>query len=117
MANASRGEWSVRYVLVLLAIAGLTAIGAHWFDRYAFNPVTTESITSLLTPLFVIALFLERGLEVFVSAWRDIDLDALESKSVAAYRAGTTRTGGPRSAPSPSSRVGVSLSCKWTPIH
>jgi hypothetical protein len=64
-------------------ITGFILLGASWasgaqFDHFTFHKVTGQSILNLLAPLFVIALFIERALEVFVSAWRDLGRSGLE---------------------------------------
>src|SRR5262245_21168121 len=42
--------------------------------------VTAASVTKLLTTFFVLALLVERTLEVFVSAWRDEDKTHLDNE-------------------------------------
>lgn len=43
-----------------------------------FAPMTTAQLTNILLPLMLISLFLERAVEVLVSAWRQGGRDRLE---------------------------------------
>lgn len=83
-------RWN-RYYLLILVVLALAAWGAYGFDETIFNPVTMESITDLLVPLFVIAAFLERALEVFISSWRGVGEEGLEGAELAKYKAHTKR--------------------------
>ena len=49
---------------VLIVYIGINARSLN------FNPVSADFIIGLLTPLFVISLFLERAQEVFIKTWR-----------------------------------------------
>ncbi len=80
MSNSKEKEWAVRYTLLIIVLLLLAIPSAIVLDQYVFNPVTTESIISLLVPIFVIAVFLERALEVFVSTWRSMNRTLLEQK-------------------------------------
>ena len=70
--------WRRVYPATLLILLALVVYAAHEFDEVLFDPITADSILGLLTPLFVIALFLERTQEVFVSSWRRKGRDDLE---------------------------------------
>ena len=72
MNESSGGEWTKTYTVVLVVFGIIAVIGSFKFEDYVFNPVTMESVKSLLIPLFIIAVFLERAQEVFISAGRDL---------------------------------------------
>lgn len=58
----------IALVLVFLASAGLVALFQPSLVRFwAFTPA---DFVQLVTPLFLIALFIERVLEVFLTSWR-----------------------------------------------
>jgi cytochrome b subunit of formate dehydrogenase len=63
--------WTPRYTLLILILFGLALWAAGRFDEYVFNDVSGQSVARLLTPLFLIGLFIERALEVFITAWRE----------------------------------------------
>jgi len=67
-------------VVLLLALLVAAMAAAGGFEKYLFNPITRDAVVNLLTPLFIIALFLERGQEVFISAWREPGKRRLESE-------------------------------------
>jgi hypothetical protein len=62
----------------LVAASAVAAWQASAFTGLAFKPFRAEEIVGNLTALFLISLFLERALEVFVSSWRDADRRKLE---------------------------------------
>jgi hypothetical protein len=83
MSNGNGGNpkpipWRTYYALMLVILALASVYAARSFDIYTFNEVTRDSIINLLMPLFVLAVFLERAQEVFISAWRDLGASALE---------------------------------------
>ncbi len=65
-----------------VALVALSAAAAAWqasnFTGLAFKPFKADEIVGNLTALFLISVFLERALEVFVSCWRDADRRKLE---------------------------------------
>jgi hypothetical protein len=66
----------IAVAVVLMAfgiVVGLTT------GALTIKPVTDQSVRALLQTMFVIALFIERALEVFVSAWRDPGAAPLEA--------------------------------------
>jgi hypothetical protein len=63
-------KWVTLYLLTLGGLAVLAFYTATQNATLPFLPVTGETIVDLLTPLFVISLFLERAQEVIVSSWR-----------------------------------------------
>jgi hypothetical protein len=62
----------------LVAASAAAAWLAGNFTGLAFKPFQADEIVGNLTALFLISLFLERALEVFVSSWRDADCRTLE---------------------------------------
>jgi len=87
MKQANAGEWTKGYIALLIVFGIVAIFGTAKFEEYLFNPVTRDSIIDLLVPLFIIALFLERAQEVFITAWRGLcrtpleqDLDAARAK-------------------------------------
>ena len=62
----------------LVACSAVAAWQASAFTGLAFKPFRAEEIVGNLTALFLISVFLERALEVFVSSWRDGDRRKLE---------------------------------------
>ena len=62
----------------LVACSAVAAWHASAFTGLAFKPFRAEEIVGNLTALFLISVFLERALEVFVSSWRDGDRRKLE---------------------------------------
>jgi hypothetical protein len=75
-------QWTNRYILLVLVLmlwAIYCAIVLD-FHQATFEPITQDSIIGLIGPLFVISLFLERALEVFISAWRDVRKQQLQQR-------------------------------------
>jgi len=73
-------DWTMKYTVLIIILLILTIPSAIVLEQYLFNPITVESLISLLIPIFVIALFLERALEVFVSTWREMQCFPLNDK-------------------------------------
>jgi hypothetical protein len=65
-------------VIILLVLLALAGLGAWRSDLVRFVPISGGDVVDLLTPLILIALFIERALEVFVTGWRSLDKDKLE---------------------------------------
>ncbi|MDR3458532.1 MAG: hypothetical protein P4N60_13865 [Verrucomicrobiae bacterium] len=67
-------------VIVILTIVGSLLIAIFWKtpDPVVFKPMGRDSVLGTLTWLFVVALFIERAVEVIVSTCRDADADVLE---------------------------------------
>ncbi len=65
------------WATAILALLAIVAMGI-WiridpeYDTLKFVPVTYDAVVNLLTPIFLVALFLERALEVFVSTGRKL---------------------------------------------
>jgi hypothetical protein len=64
----------------LVALSAAAAWQASNFTGLAFKPFRAEEIIGNLTALFLISVFLERALEVFVTWWRDVDRLKLEQE-------------------------------------
>jgi len=67
---------SIGYVMLLASAALLLLVADPELLRFA--PITTAQLMSILMPLLVISLFLERAVEVLVNAWRQGGRDRLE---------------------------------------
>lgn len=70
--------WRGAYLVTLVVLAVVAWRCARGFEPYAFNELTATSLLGVLLPLFVIAVFLERALEVFIGTWRGIEQSQLE---------------------------------------
>jgi len=57
-------------IVLLVIIAVIIAIVLTNPELINFSSKNVGDYTNLLTPLFLIALFMERGLEVFMTVWR-----------------------------------------------
>ena len=65
----TQSNWLVPMALV--AFGSLAAWKASEFTGLRFKPFQTDALMGDLTALFLISLFLERTLEVFLATWRD----------------------------------------------
>lgn len=74
----TRSNWL--FPAAVVTASGVAAWQASAFSVLAFRPFRAEEIVGNLTALFLISLFLERALEVFVSWWRDADRARLEQE-------------------------------------
>jgi len=72
-------RWSTYYLLLLIAVGIYSVYSSTHYDDYRFNPVTRQSVVDILTPLCVIALFIERAQEVFITSWRGLRTSELEA--------------------------------------
>src|SRR5262249_57150759 len=76
--DAIKPDWSRRFEISLYLIVGgallVTAFYAPGLIR--FWPFSVTEIVHRIAPLFLISLFIARGLEVFVTAWRGPDAAA-----------------------------------------
>src|SRR5882724_10470068 len=84
----TQSNWLVPMALVTLG--SLAAWKASAFTGLQFKPFQTDAIMGDLTALFLISLFLERTLEVFLASWRDFGRGQLEqeiAQAAAAARA------------------------------
>jgi len=72
----TQSNWLIPAALV--AFSAVAAWQASAFTALAFKPFKAEEIVGNLTALFLISLFLERALEVFLTSWRDAGRRKLE---------------------------------------
>ena len=66
-------------LVVLILLFAIAMLGAWRSDIVRFVPISGEDVVDLLTPLILIALFIERALEVFVTGWRSLRKDQLST--------------------------------------
>jgi len=68
----------LRYVVILAAVGGLVLV--YWLNPVVipFRNYSAADFTQQLTPLVLIALFIERSLEVFLTVWRGPKAAALQ---------------------------------------
>jgi hypothetical protein len=78
-------KWTVTYFVTLAVLA----VAGYWsgtrFEQFSFNPITAQSLLSILLPLLVIAVFVERAQEVFVSSWRELKRHELDHAQQVAF--------------------------------
>lgn len=76
----------IAIVIVILAIGVSLVIGIYgkMQEAITFKPITRDSVLGTLTWLFIVALFIERAVEVIVSTLRDSDAAPLEHAVAAA---------------------------------
>jgi len=86
MNERSNGShrWSHKYTLLLLALLVIAYLSGLKFEQYVFNPITSDAFWKYIASLFVISLFLERAVEVFITTWRGIQQGELENRAAAA---------------------------------
>jgi hypothetical protein len=77
-STKTQSNWLFPAALVVLSAAAAWQAGN--FTGLAFRPFRAEEIVGNLTALFLISVFLERALEVFVTWWRDADRLKLEQE-------------------------------------
>ena len=72
---AIKPDWSRRFEISLyLTVVGALLVTAFYAPGLIrFWPFSVMEIAHRIAPLFLISLFIERGLEVFVTAWRGPD--------------------------------------------
>ena len=97
-AAAARTETrtgSRRFVTVVTGAAAVAAAVVVWVANQTagtaaatFSDGGLQNIAVVLSPLVLIALFIERAVEVVISSWRDHDADVLEQKLKAATDGG-----------------------------
>jgi len=61
---------AVKLMLAGVILLSLILVYAMHPDLIVFLPIDTTQFLETIVPLFLIALFIERALEVFVTAWR-----------------------------------------------
>lgn len=72
--------WDLRFAALFGTLLILAVLAAGSFDEYLFNPVTGQAVANLLTPLFLVALFVERAQEVFITAWREPNKQTIQAE-------------------------------------
>jgi hypothetical protein len=75
-----------RLVLILLGMgifASVVLVIALNPRQVRFWPFTVGEFVQLITPLFLVALFIERALEVFITSWRAPESKSLELAAAA----------------------------------
>ncbi len=67
-------------MIVILAIIGalVIVVSGNTPGIVTFKPITRDSVLGVLTWLFIVALFIERAVEVIVSTLRDAKADLLQ---------------------------------------
>lgn len=77
------GQMAKRSLFYVVLFVTVTFVGT-WltaqFTPLQFKPIDKNSIINLLVPLFIISVFIERGLEVFIAVWRKPESDLLSEK-------------------------------------
>lgn len=61
------------YFYILLIAAALAVLAGIGGGIVGFTDVSAEAVNNLLTPLLLIALFIERAVEVLITSWREPD--------------------------------------------
>ena len=67
-------------VLIAVVIVGIVIWKVGHLETLTFSGMTYDGVVDLLTPLFLIALFLERAIEVFVSTSRRLGRADMETR-------------------------------------
>ena len=75
-----KAQSSWLFPATLVGLSAAAAWQASSFTGLHFKPFHAEEIVGDLTALFLISVFLERALEVFVTWWRDVDRLKLEQE-------------------------------------
>lgn len=75
-------RWGVLFLVV--TVGSLIAVAAFDPGLVTFWPFTAAEFVQFLTPLFLVSLFIERTLEVFLTAWRAEGAVKLEKEAQAA---------------------------------
>jgi Na+/proline symporter len=86
----------LRSALILIVIVGIAIPFALKPGLVTFSSFTSAYFVQQLTPLVLVSLFIERALEVFLTAWRGKSAADLTQKVKRARAAA-----GPNQAPSP----------------
>ena len=70
MSTLSKLDNFATWGLVVVLVASLLAVAVFTPGLIPFAPITLTDVVNVITPLFLVALFIERGLEVFLTSWR-----------------------------------------------
>lgn len=86
MADNDQRPWTktergVLWMLLLLLVALAITVAVARPPLIRFRPLEIEDFTSVIVPLFLVALFIERAVEVFLTSWRATDSETLEKKA------------------------------------
>src|SRR6266478_5239861 len=95
MLIARRTERSVKIVAIVIATIGIVV--ALWMkpNVVSFWEFTKEDIVRLFTQLIVIALFIERSLEVLLTPWRDVEAEKMREQVKDAQQGAQAAQAGP----------------------
>lgn len=83
--STAERRWAAVFAVAVLV--SLVAVAASNPGLVQFWPFTPAEFVQYITPLFLVSLFIERTLEVFLSAWRAGDSAQLEKRAKAAKAA------------------------------
>jgi hypothetical protein len=78
MKFVQKYPWTTIYLSVGLVLMAIYVFWGVKVKPLLFNPVDADVVIDLLTPLFVISLFIERAQEVFVTSWREPERKRLD---------------------------------------
>ena len=79
--TSSRIERGVMIALILVTLASAVAVASTAPGLIRFWPFTAAEFAQLMAPLFVVSLFIERVLEVFLTSWRGVEAKSLETNA------------------------------------
>jgi hypothetical protein len=85
--KASRSEVITRWVVGILVIGAVILVIRGTPSLVIFQVFTTGEFLQEIAPLLLVALFVERALEVFVTAWRGGETDTLRKEAAIADKA------------------------------
>lgn len=74
-----KGEFGV-LLLVLLGVSGFLGFMSSGFEETQFATGAGDRALTALGTLFIIALFVERAQQVYISAWRKLGREQIEDK-------------------------------------
>ena len=86
MVQNPKLEFRVMAGLGITAVVCVALVAVFTPDLVRFWPFTPADFVQLVTPLFMVALFIERVLEVFMTSWRAGLAASLEGKAKAAAK-------------------------------
>ena len=73
-------------LLLIVAVSAVVVSALGQTGIIRFTPFTAGEFAQLITPLFLVALFVERAVEVFVSGWRNIKKTELKDDKTQATK-------------------------------
>jgi hypothetical protein len=86
MAQPSNGLRPAAVLVLLVVIAAIVLVAVSHPGLIRFWPFSAGEFVQLLTPLFLVSLFIERALEVFVTSWRGEESDKIDIAIATAKR-------------------------------